>query len=162
MFSKFAPGRIDNRPGLGRDVICQKILETTLPNETDARAVFLVVYWEPDPARLFPGFFLGHALQGKVSGGQLLLIQAMKEIGLILVQVLGLDELGGHAMKPDARIVARGDTVHAQRPGIVQKSPELDFAIAQDVRVRRASGRILGQEDLEHAVPVLRGEIDGV
>jgi hypothetical protein len=54
--------------------------------------------------------------------------------------------------------VAGGDALGAQLAGGVQEVLELHFAVAQHVRVRVAGG-VLGQEVLEHALPVLAGEI---
>jgi hypothetical protein len=42
---------------------------------------------------------------------------------------------------------------------VVQKGPELDFAIAQDVRIGCASGAVFLDKMGEDAVPVLRREI---
>jgi hypothetical protein len=57
------------------------------------------------------------------------------------------------------RVVAGGDALGAQLAGGIQEVLELHFAVAQHVRVRRAAGRVFGQEVLEHALPVLAGEI---
>jgi hypothetical protein len=58
--------------------------------------------------------------------------------------------------------VAGGDGLGAEIEGVVEKRPELDLAVAEDVRVGRAPGGVLGEEMLEYAVPVLGGELDPV
>src|SRR5690606_8891043 len=68
-------------------------------------------------------------------------------------------QLPAAALPAHAGVVAGGDALGAERAGVVQKGPELDFAIAEDVRVRRAAGAVLGDEMLEHAVPVFGGEV---
>jgi hypothetical protein len=50
--------------------------------------------------------------------------------------------------------VAGGDQVGAQRHGVVEEGLELDFGIAQHVRVRRAASLVFAQEVGEHAVLV--------
>lgn len=57
------------------------------------------------------------------------------------------------------RVMAGGDALGPQRLCCIQKMLELHFAVAQHVRVGRASGRIFGQEMREHAAPVFAGEI---
>jgi hypothetical protein len=55
--------------------------------------------------------------------------------------------------------MAGGDALGAEFARGVEEMLELDFAVAQHVRVRRAAGGVFGQEMLEHAVPVFAGEI---
>src|SRR5690606_7900101 len=57
---------------------------------------------------------------------------------------------------------AGGDQVGAEHQGIVEERLELDFAVAEDIRVGRTSGLVLGEEVLEDVVPVFGGEIGGV
>jgi hypothetical protein len=52
--------------------------------------------------------------------------------------------------------------VGAEHQGVVEERLELDFAVAEDVRVRRATGLVFGQEVLEHVVPVFSREVSGV
>lgn len=58
--------------------------------------------------------------------------------------------------------MAGGDQVGTQRQGVVEERLELDFAVAEDVRVGRAAGLVLLEEVLEHVVPVFGGEVGGV
>ena len=58
-----------------------------------------------------------------------------------------------------SRVVTGRDLVRAQRPRFVQESLELDLAVAQHVRIRRAPGAVFVEEMRKHAVPILRGEI---
>src|SRR5487761_2237572 len=63
------------------------------------------------------------------------------------------------AHKTDASVVPGGDAPGAEREGVIEKGPELDFGIAQYVRIGRAPGLVLGEEGAEHALLVLGGEI---
>ncbi|MNF68161.1 hypothetical protein D3C84_500110 [compost metagenome] len=58
--------------------------------------------------------------------------------------------------------MAGGDQVGAEHHGVVEERLELDFAVAEDVRVGRAPGLVFGEEMLEHVVPVFGGEIGRV
>lgn len=55
--------------------------------------------------------------------------------------------------------MAGGDQVRAEHQRVVEERLELDFAVAEDVRVRRTAGLVLGKEVLEHVIPVFRGEV---
>ena len=57
-------------------------------------------------------------------------------------------------------VVAGGNFLGAQAHGVVQKSLELDFGVAQDVGVGRAAGLVFAQELGEHAVFVVGGKVD--
>ncbi len=92
-------------------------------------------------------------------GGELPLAQRVQEVALVLGGVHRAQQPITAVRAVDAGIVAGGDLVGAQRAGLVQEGLELDLAIAQHVGVRRAPGAILGEEVLEHAVPVFRGEV---
>ena len=59
----------------------------------------------------------------------------------------------------DARVVTRRDFLRAERTRFVQEGLELDFAIAQHVRIRGASGPVLGEEMFENAIPVFGSEV---
>ena len=52
-----------------------------------------------------------------------------------------------------------GDALGAEVARSIEEVFELDLAVAQHVRVRRASGGVFGEEVREHAVPVLAREI---
>ncbi len=43
---------------------------------------------------------------------------------------------------------------------MIEEGLELDFSVAQHVRIRRAAGRVLAQKFGKHAVFVLGGEVD--
>ena len=62
-------------------------------------------------------------------------------------------------MEVDPGVVAGGNAFRAERARFVQKGLELDFPIAQHVRIGGAAGTILGQEVLENGGPVLSGKI---
>ena len=61
----------------------------------------------------------------------------------------------------DAGIVTRGNELPTQPLGIAQSHTELDLAIAEYIRVRRATCTILGKEIREDALAVLAGVLLG-
>ena len=57
-------------------------------------------------------------------------------------------------------IVAGGDKVRAQPPGVIEKGFKLDFRVAQDVRVRGPPRPVLVEKIVEHPLLIFGGEID--
>ena len=51
-------------------------------------------------------------------------------------------------------VVAGGDSICAQLAGGIKEMFELDFTVAQHIRVGRAAGRVFGKKMLEHAFPI--------
>ena len=86
----------------------------------------------------------------------------VQEVALILIRIEALEQFSMAVDVAAAHIVAGGNQVGAEHQGVIEKGFELDFAIAEDVRVRRASGFVLGQKVLEDVIPVLSGKVGGV
>lgn len=91
-------------------------------------------------------------------GGQLRLPQLMQKITLVLAAVGATQQAPPPTAMRHLRVMASGDALGTQRLCCIQKMLELHFAVAQHVRVGRASGRIFGQEMLEHVAPVFAGK----
>ena len=83
----------------------------------------------------------------------------MQEVALILAAVETAQKLHAVVGLTHARIVAGGNLLGAQLHRIVQKSVELDFRIAQYVRVGSAAGLVLAQEFGKYAFFVFFGEV---
>lgn len=83
----------------------------------------------------------------------------MQKIALILAAVGTTQQAPPPAAMRNPRVVTGGDAFGAQRLGRIQEMLELHFAVAQHVRIGRASGCVFGQKMLEHAAPVLAGKI---
>ncbi len=96
---------------------------------------------------------------GKQGPGQLRLVQAIKKVALILVAVLALEQLIVALELAHLGIVTGRDLLGAERQGVVEEGLELDFGIAQHVRVGRPAGLIFAQEFGEHAILVFGGKI---
>src|SRR5699024_2374120 len=62
----------------------------------------------------------------------------------------------------DAGVVAGGDGVGAEAPGVVQKRIELDFAVAQNVGIGGATGGVAVEKITEYAFLVLAREVGAV
>ena len=86
----------------------------------------------------------------------------MEEVALVLSRIDAPEKLRHAVLTPDARIVARGDPVCAHAHGVVEKRPELDLGIAENVRIRGAAGRIFAKEVGENAFLIFAREIDGL
>jgi hypothetical protein len=75
----------------------------------------------------------------------------VQEVRLVLVQVARLEQGGLLVTQLESRVVTGGEALCAEPPGVVEAYTELDLAVAQHVRVRRAAGAIFGEEVFEHA-----------
>src|SRR5690606_15677910 len=78
---------VDNGARARWQVAAQEFPERPLADEADARGVALVVYREPGFAREPPYVLLHQLADGKDAPCELILPQAVEEIGLILVRV---------------------------------------------------------------------------
>src|SRR5215203_586030 len=54
------------------------------------------------------------------------------------------------------------EEIRAEPHGVLEAGAELDFTIARDIRVRRATGSQFVKEMLENAVAIFRGKTDRV
>ena len=99
--------------------------------------------------------------QGEQGFRKLGLVEAVEKIALVLGAVFRFQQLECAEAFPHPRIVAGGDLVRAQGQGVVEEGLELDFGIAQHVRVGRAAGLVFLQEQREYPFLVFLGEIDG-
>ncbi len=149
--------------GLGGQELGQEILELALADEADAGGVFLLggdeieLLGDAAHLRLFQIPDREQALT------HLGFAQGVEEVALILVGIQTAQQARAAGAVVTAHVVAGGDVGGPQLfGGKLQERLELDFAVAQDVRVRRAPGLVLFQEVLEHVVPVLGGKVDGV
>ncbi len=86
----------------------------------------------------------------------------MQEVALVLVRVQALEQLAAAIAVTTPHVMAGGDEVGAEHQGIIEERLELDFPVAEDVRIGRAARLVFGEEVLEHVVPVLGGKIGGV
>ena len=87
------------------------------------------------------------------------LVQTVQKVALILIAVLGFEQLTLAVEILHARIVAGGDIVSAQADGMIEKGRELDLRIAQHVRVRRPPSVVLLQKGREDTVAVFFGKV---
>ena len=82
----------------------------------------------------------------------------MQEVTLVLVWI----DAAQQTSAVDACVVPGREALAAQAARIVETDPELHFAVAEHVRIRRAAGREFGQEMIEHARAVLGSETHAV
>ena len=94
-------------------------------------------------------------------GGELLLVEPVQEVGLVLALVARAQQPPAAGRAHPARVVAGRDGARAERVRVIEERAELDLAVAQHVGVRRAAAAVLGEEDLEHPLPVLVGQVHG-
>jgi len=102
---------------------------------------------------------LQYAAQREHGFAQLLLVQPVKKITLVLAVVVGLEQLEQPILFAHLGVMARGNFLRTQTDGVVEEGFELDFRVAQDIRVGRAPGFVFAQEVAEYALLVFLGEI---
>ena len=143
-------------------ILHQKPLEVALAYEAYAGRVLLGADRQPVLRRQPSQFGLGHAAYREHRHAQRALAQHVQEVSLILVLV-------GAALQPIFAIIAAHpgivtgrQFVRAQLPRKVQQCAELYLAVAQHVRVGRATAPVLVQEVAEHPLLILPGKVDRV
>ncbi len=82
-------------------------------------------------------------------------VERMQEVALVLRIVDAAEQPSGG---PDPRVMAGGEACCAEALRIVEPDAELDLAVAEHVRIRRAAGFELRQEMREHAFAILTRE----
>ena len=81
---------------------------------------------------------------------------------MILAGIDAFQQLKFPVVFAHSGVVAGRDHGCAERNRMLEKRLELDFRIAQHVRIRRSTGRIFAQKFREHAILVFGGKIDGL
>lgn len=142
-----------------RQITRQELAEIAFADETDAGGVFLGRGRQAGGARHLAHVALEQFAQREFGRAQLGLAKLVQEIALVLAAVARAQQAEAAAGLVDPRVVAGGDVVGTQFARGVEEILELDLAVAQHVGIGRAAGRVLGDEVLEHAGPVLAGEI---
>ena len=102
---------------------------------------------------------LGESRQRHAGRRQLRLRQAVQKIGLVLVAVGRAQQMYLLSIAPERGVMAGGDGLRAKRQRMLLEHAELDLAVAQNVRIRRAPAPVLGQEMREHLLAVFGGEV---
>jgi hypothetical protein len=151
--------RVAHLAGPGRQVLTQELAKIALADETDAGGVLLVVHRQPGFAGQAAQVRLVQVADREQRGCQLLLPELVQEVALVLAGIDAAQQVPAAAALLDARVVAGGDLLGAQRARGIDEMLELDLAVAQHVRIGRAPGGVLGQEVGEYPVPVLLREI---
>lgn len=147
---------------LGRQVLLEEIAEAAFADKADTGGILFlrggqVVFLGN---RAYFGFFEFADREQRL--GDLFATHGVQEVALVLVRIQALEQFGTAVDVAATNIMAGSDQVGAEHHGVVEERLELDFAVAEDVRVWGATGLVFGQEVLEHVVPVLGGEVGGV
>ncbi len=150
------------RPRIRGQVTTQEFAKRALADEADTGAVFLVMDLEARVTRNRANLALLPISEREDRLRQGLGADGVQEIALVLVAVSALPQSSVAADGAAASIMAGGQQVAAKTLGMLAKDTELDLAIAEYVRIRRAACAVLVQKIAEHLVPVLPREIDVV
>ena len=155
-------GRYD-RPRYPRQITRQKFAKRPLPDEADAGRVLFRPRRNAFPSRDRTNVAFFHRAERKHRGRELRLRQAMEEVALILGFIERFEKLDARTAirgGPHARIVPRRNGIRAERQRMIEKRAKLDFAVAQDIGIRRSAGFVFAQKLCENARAVFGGEVD--
>ena len=162
MLANHLAGRGFDVAGLGRQILLEEVAEAALANKTDAGGILLarggkvVLFGNAAHLRLLQ---FADREQG---AGNLFASDRMQEIALVLVVVQSAQQQGLSIAIGAAAVMTGGDQVGAQSQGVIEKGLELDLAVTEDIRIRRAPGLVFGQKVLEYVIPVLGGKVGGM
>jgi hypothetical protein len=148
-----------HRARLLRQVTRQEFAERPLADEADAGGVALGVVRQARFAREPAHIGLEQVAQGKHRARELRLREPVEEIALVLAGVEALQQDEAPIALFDARVVAGGDALGAERQCMVEERLELDLGVAHHVGVGRAPRAVLREEAREHALTVFGGEV---
>ena len=123
-------------------ILHQKLFEVSFADEADAGRVLLRGVAEPRFLCDLSHIRLLQLANREHRVFQLLLRQSCKEICLILAEVFCTQKLRSARMI-QPRIVPRREMFRARGDRKVEKRAKLDFAVAEHVRIRRSSARVL-------------------
>ncbi|OPZ69858.1 MAG: hypothetical protein BWY81_00227 [Firmicutes bacterium ADurb.Bin467] len=140
----------------------QKLLEVALADEADAGRVLLLGHRQPRRARDLAHLALHKPADREQRPRESALRDHVEKIRLVLVLVRRPQKSVFGPVAADAREVAGREPVRAELLGEVEKRRELDLAVAEHVRVRRAAAPVFVEEAPEHALAVLVCEVDRV
>ena len=83
----------------------------------------------------------------------------MQKIALVLAAVGSTQQFVAAITLTHTGIVTGGDACCTELHGVIEKGAELDFGIAQHIRIGRATGRVLTQKFCEHPLFVFGGKV---
>ena len=145
-------GGVHDVAGLFVSALAQELAVVAGGNKADVLAVGLVGVGKAGVGGQLADFRLGVASHRHQRSGQLLLTHPEEDVGLVLVGVGAASQSPLHgagavgSVRLDARVVAGGDVAGLHHPGALGQEAELDFVVAGDARVRRASAFVLALE----------------
>jgi len=149
---------VDDVTRRGGNVTREEFPERSLADEADAGAIRLVEHRQSRFARQRAHLRLGQFAERKHHLFEVPAVDAVQEIGLILVGVARLHEHRSRRSWREPRIMAGGEAPRAETSRVVETHAELDFPIAQHVGIGCAARAILGVEVVKHARAVLFGK----
>ncbi len=136
--------------------------EIAFSDKTNAGTVFFLGYGNVEFKRKFTNFWFCQITERENDVAQLMGRYLIEKIGLILVVVLGTQQIMRVSVVTDSTIMPRGNIVRPEFSCKIRKWSEFDLAIAKHVGIGRATFFVFLNEELEYVVHILLGEIDGI
>ena len=157
---------VDERPGLRSPAgtLTQRLAVVAAGHEADLLALGLVGGGEPETARDLADLRLGQLAEREPGVLELVLAQAVEEVGLVLVLVPRPAQ-PRQPVRPDVPagvVTGRDRLAVVEVPGPTEQRPELDVRVAVDARARRPAVEVRVEERLQDAGVELALEVHDV
>ena len=160
VMTEHATRGIHDVAGVIGDEVAQEVTHLHLADEADALRVFFESHGQVELARQLAHARLGDAADGENSVRHLLGAHQGEEVGLILVRVVPAQDVvfAAGSVLPLGVVTGR-DALKTLFQCVVQQHAELDFAVAEHIRVRRSADAVAFQQVVDDAGAVLFDEI---
>ena len=140
--------------------MAQEVAHLHLADEADALRVFFESYGQVELTRQLAHARLGDAADGEDGVRHLLGAHEGEEVGLILVRIVPAQDVvfAAGSVLP-LGVVAGRHALKTLFQRVVQQHAELDFTVAEHIRVRGGAGAVALQQVVDDAGAVLLDEI---
>jgi hypothetical protein len=165
---------VHDRPGLGAQPLGKKPARVAVRDEADVVRVRLVGHGQPAPLGLGAHRGLGRTAEREDRVRQLPGVEHAEHVRLVLGRIDRAMQLAASPTTTatvvaapagpvhDPRVVPGTHRVEAERERLVQHRLELDLLVAAQARIRRAPGRVLADEVVDHVRVETLGQIPDV
>ena len=153
---------VDHQAGLRVEALVDERAVVAAGDEADVGAVGLVGHGEVVALGDGADLVLAQLADREAGHREGALAEGVEEVGLVLVGVEAAVQGGAAVDIRDARVVAGGEPVGAERFGLVEEAVELDVGVAVEAGVGRAAAAVLGDERLDDVLEKLALQIQRV
>src|SRR5690606_25926215 len=148
-----------NYTGLGGQVLLEEVTETALADKANTGGVFFAGGYQPLLFSDAPHFGLFQFAHRKQRLCNFVAAHGVQKVALVFVRIQTFQQQRLTIVIAATYVVSGGNQIGAQHFGVFEKGYELDFAVAQNIRVGRTSGFVFGQKVFKDVIPVFGGKV---